>query len=47
MELEQLRLSPTTKITPADKSITKNTRTSIECWDHCDKIKTISYIKGT
>ena len=44
MELEQLKLSPSTKSATVDKFITKNTRSSVECWDHYDKIKTIHLI---
>ena len=42
-ELEKVKLSPSTKGATVDKFITKkDTRSSIECWDHCEKIKTIS-----
>ena len=41
MKLEQLKLSPSTRIATADKVTTKSTRNSVKWWDHSDKIKTI------
>ena len=35
-ELEKWKLLPCTKGGNADKNITKKTRSSVECWDHCD-----------
>ena len=41
-ELEQLKLSPSTKCAAADKFTPpqKIANSSAECWDHCKKIKT-------
>ena len=40
-ELEQLKLMKY-KSAAAGKFITKKQVSSVECWDHCDEIKTIS-----
>ena len=32
---------PQFKSANVDEFTTKNTRSSVKCWDHCDKIKTI------
>ena len=42
-ELEQSKTFIKYKSATADKFITKKTQvSSVECWDHCDEIKTIS-----
>ena len=39
--ISRMKLSPSIKNTTADQFTTKNTRSSVECWDHCDKTKAI------
>ena len=41
-KLEQLKPSPSTKVLLLINLSQRNTRSSAECGDHCDKIKTIS-----
>ena len=41
-ELDQLKLSKSTESTTVDQLIyiyIKSTRSSVECWDHCDVTK--------
>ena len=41
-ELEQIKLSSLTKSATINKCITKETqKSSVECWVHCEKIKTV------
>ena len=37
-KLEQLKLSSSPKNATADQFITKITKSSGKCWDHCEKI---------
>ena len=40
-ELEQLKLLQNRKSATTDQFTTQNSRSSVECWDYCEKITTI------